>query len=200
MQSGSMGDLGAFSFYPTKNVGGYGDGGMAVTSNKEYAEKLKFLRMYGMTDKDHTVMHGINSRLDELQAAILRVKLEHLNEMNAKRREIVNRYQAQLRSNMFHYQHIPVNVVSNYHLFSTRFLSGPREVFIRYLDDHDIQSNIYYPLSQHLQSAYEFLGYKKGDFPNAELVAEQIITLPLYPEFPIETQEQVVDIINSYGR
>ena len=200
IQSGTMGDVGAFSFYPTKNVGAYGDGGAIVTRDQAVAEKLRFLRMYGMTDKDHTVMHGVNSRLDELQAAILRVKLRHLDEMNVKRDAVATRYHEGLRANLFQHQAIPSNVVSNYHLFTTRLLAGPRDAFIAYLDDHDIQSNIYYPLPQHLQKAYEFLGHKKRDFPVAEAVCEQVITLPLYPELPAETQLKVIDIINAYGR
>ena len=135
--AGTMGDLGVYSFYPTKNLGGYGDGGMVVTNNPELMEKLKLLRMYGMVDKDHIIIHGINSRLDEIQAAILRVKLKHLDKMNNKRQLIAERYHQELSSYWFKPQLIKDHVFCNYHVYVTRF-SGNRERLIDYLDSQQI--------------------------------------------------------------
>lgn len=197
IQSGTMGDIGVFSFYPTKNLGAYGDGGIIVTNNKEIAEKAKLLRMYGMTDKDHIKVNGINSRLDELQAAILKVKLKYLDEMNNKRNEIANYYKKELNFNLFKHQLIPKDVYSNYHVFVSRF-KGNREKLIKYLEEKQIQTNIYYLVPLHLQEANRFLGYKKGDFPEAEKLCDEAIALPLYPEFEDSKQKYVIECINNF--
>lgn len=194
---GSFGDMGVFSFYPTKNLGAYGDGGIIVTNNKEYYEKAKLLRMYGMVDYNHIIVNGINSRLDELQAAILRVKLKYLDEMNKKRNEIANRYIYNLNSEKFLHQKINENVYSNYHVFVTRF-QGVREDLVKYLDSIGIQTNIYYLIPVPLQEANKFLGYKFGDFPNAEKLCNEVIALPMYPELDEGLQMHIIESINNY--
>ena len=196
-QSGSMGDVGVFSFYPTKNLGAIGDGGIIVTNRPEIDEKLRLLRMYGMTDYHHIIINGINSRLDELQAAILRVKLRHLDEMNTKRNNIADIYRKELREDFFIHQKIPDNVYSNYHQFVSR-LSINREKLIKYLDENNIQTNIYYLLPLHLQKANEFLGYKKGNFPVAEKLCNEVIALTMYPELEKIIQKLVIDKINEF--
>jgi dTDP-4-amino-4,6-dideoxygalactose transaminase len=196
VQSGSMGELGVFSFYPTKNLGGYGDGGAVVTSSPKTAETLRLLRMYGMTDKDHIVVNGINSRLDELQAAILRVKLRHLDAMNARRREIAALYGKLLDQERFIPQRIPEGVVSNYHVYVVRY-RGDRAALMRRLEDAKIQTNVYYELPLHLQEANRFLGKKPGDFPNAEALCSQALALPLYPEIPLELVETVAKAVRA---
>jgi len=196
-KTGSMGDIGAFSFYPTKNLGAYGDGGMIVTNNQELAEKAKLLRMYGMVDYNHIVVNGINSRLDELQAAILRIKLKYLDEMNKKRNYIAERYISHLDKNYFDHQFISAEVYSNYHVFVTK-INRNRDGLIKYLETQDIQTNVYYYMPIHLQEANKFLHYKKGDFPNAEKICEQVIALPLYPELKEEVQFFIIDTINNY--
>lgn len=196
-QSGSMGDAGVFSFYPTKNLGAYGDGGMVVTGDAGLAARLKLLRMYGMSDKDHIISHGVNSRLDELQAAILRVKLKHLNAMNRRRLEIAERYRRELRADLFVHQRIPENVVSNYHVFVSRF-RGNREAFMQSMDALEIQTNIYYVLPLHLQEANRSLGYKNGDLPVAEALCQVVIALPLYPELPDDTLSHIIQSINDW--
>jgi len=196
--SGSMGDMGCFSFYPTKNLGAYGDGGMIVTNNEELANKLKLLRMYGMVDYHHIKINGINSRLDEIQAAILRVKLKYLDEMNRKRQEIAKRYMQNLNHEMFTFQKVLPNTISNYHVFAVR-VKGDRNKLIQYLDNHNIQTNIYYLMPLHLQEANKFLGYRKGDFPNAEKLCQEILALPMYPELSVENQYYIIETLNKFG-
>lgn len=196
-QAGSMGDIGVFSFYPTKNLGAYGDGGIAVTNNKAIDEKLRLLRMYGMTDKDHIKINGINSRLDEMQAAILRVKLIHLDEMNANRRKIAERYVNELPKHLFKHQHIDADVVSNYHVFNSAFL-GDREAFVAYMDDLEIQTNIYYLMPLHLQEAIKYLGGKVGDFPVAESLCKQAMALTFYPELEEKVLNHVIKCVREF--
>jgi len=199
IQSGSMGDMGVFSFYPTKNLGALGDGGMIVTNNKEYEEKLKLLRMYGMTDYNHIKINGINSRLDELQAAILRVKLRYLDEMNIKRNKVAEEYIKNLRADLFVHQSIHENIYCNYHQFVSRFLES-RNDLITFLYSKDIQTNIYYVMPLHLQEANRYLGYKKGDFPYAEKLCDQVIALTMYSELPVELQHKVIGVINTFNK
>lgn len=195
--AGTIGDIGVFSFYPTKNLGAYGDGGMVVTNSDSIAEKLKLLRMYGMTDYNHIVINGVNSRLDELQAGILRVKLKYLDKMNKARNRIAAEYIKHLDSNLFLHQHIVSDVYSNYHVFESRFI-GDRHRLMTYLNDEKIQTNIYYLMPIHLQEANRFLGYKSGDMPNAERSNEEVIALPMYPELTDETQQFIIEKINNF--
>jgi dTDP-4-amino-4,6-dideoxygalactose transaminase len=196
VKAGAMGDLGVFSFYPTKNVGGYGDGGLVTTHDADLAERLRRLRMYGMTDKDHIGFHGVNSRLDELQAAILRVKLRHLDDMNERRRALAQRYFAGLDPERFVAQHVPEGVTPNYHVFVMRCRWGRAEL-IEELDRQGIQTNIYYPVALHLQEANKTLGLAPGSMPMAEQLCLEAIALPFYPEMPIEIQDLVITAINE---
>ncbi|OHB36521.1 MAG: hypothetical protein A2Y09_07910 [Planctomycetes bacterium GWA2_39_15] len=197
--TGNMGDIGVFSFYPTKNLGGYGDGGTVVTNNQEIAREIKLLRMYGMTDKDHIVINGINSRLDELQSAVLSVKLKYLDEMNELRNKIADKYRTELDNQYFTFQYIPDNVFCNYHLFTAR-VNGDRNKLINYLERKKIQTNVYYMIPLHLQEANKFLGYNKGDFPTAEKLCSQIIALPMYPELTTQKLEKIITTINEFVR
>ncbi|MBI2011709.1 DegT/DnrJ/EryC1/StrS family aminotransferase [Candidatus Daviesbacteria bacterium] len=195
--AGSIAQIGVFSFYPTKNLGGYGDGGMVVTDNKKIEKRLKLLRNYGMIDKDHIIQPGVNSLLDELQAAILQIKLKYLEYGNQKRQEIVKQYKAKLRSDLFEFQLIPKNVYCNFHIFAARFKKN-RAKFISYLTEKKIQTNIYYPLPLHLQKAFQFLGYKKDDFPIAERLAKEAIALPIYPQLLKENLDYIISTINFF--
>jgi dTDP-4-amino-4,6-dideoxygalactose transaminase len=196
IKAGAMGNVGAFSFYPTKNLGGYGDGGTIITNNKELADKIKLMRMYGMKDKDHTVISGINSRLDEIQAAVLRVKLKYLDTMNKQRNKIAQRYIKELNSSSFIHQHIEENVFSNYHIFETRF-KGKRDKLIKYLDSGGIQANIYYLLPHHLQESIKYLGYKEGHLPIIENLCKEVIALPMYPELSHQVIEKIIVSVNG---
>jgi dTDP-4-amino-4,6-dideoxygalactose transaminase len=197
IQSGSFGDLSVFSFYPTKNLGAVGDGGIILTNNEDLNSKLRLLRTYGMESYDKIVINGINSRLDELQAAILRVKLPYLNLFNEKRNHIANRYKSELNSEVFVHQAVEDHIYSNYHQFVSRIRIN-RDHFRAYLDDHKIQTNIYYLLPLHLQEANKFLGYAVGDFPIAEKICNEVVALTLYPELRPDTLDYVIDTINKY--
>jgi dTDP-4-amino-4,6-dideoxygalactose transaminase len=197
IKAGAMGETGVFSFYPTKNLGGYGDGGAIVTNSEETAAKLCKLRMFGMVDKDHIDSPGINSRLDELQAAILRVKLRYLETMNQQRRVIADRYKQGLPRELFTFQRVPEHVVCNYHVFVAE-VQRHRDELIKYLEEKNIQTNIYYPLPLSKQKALDHLGYGDGDFPVAEALCRKIVALPMYPEFPISEQTRVIESINEF--
>ncbi len=198
-KAGSMGNIGAFSFYPTKNLGGYGDGGAVITNNKELFDKIKLMRMYGMIDKDHSVTSGVNSRLDEIQAAILRVKLKYLDEMNLRRNNIAEIYMRELDSFFFIHQQIDNNVFSNYHVFETRF-KGNRDNLLKYLEEKGIQTNIYYVLPHHLQESIKHLGYKVGDLPNTENLCKEGIALPMYPEMSPQLIENIIVSLNKFTK
>lgn len=197
IHTGNIGDIGVFSFYPTKNLGGYGDGGAVATNDPEIAQKIRLLRMYGMIDKDRIIINGINSRLDELQAAILKVKLKYLDEMNQLRNRIANEYKRKLNNQYFTFQYIPTNVFCNYHVFATK-VNGNRNELVNYLESHQIQTNIYYLMPLHLQEAYKYLGYKKGDFPKAEWLCNEVIALPLYPELSDQKVDKIIKTINEF--
>lgn len=197
IKAGAMGDLATFSFYPTKNLGGYGDGGAITTDNPEYAKRLRVIRNHGMINKDICGEAGINSRLDELQAAILRVKLRHLDAMNAARAARAEQYISGLPADLFRHQKITPNGRNNWHVFQSRYL-GDRDGLVAYLDAAGVQSNIYYVVPHHLQPAFASLGYQEGDLPNVELVCRQAIALPMYPELPSEIVDKVIATINAY--
>ncbi len=154
------------------------------------------MRMYGMTDKDHIIINGVNSRLDELQAAILSVKLKYLDAMNQARNQIAAVFTEELGPYL-EFQRIPDNVSSNYHVFVGRAEQG-RDELIRYLEQHDIQSNIYYLVPLHLQEANACLGYRQGDFPVTEKLCQESIALPFYPELPSTYLQKVIDTVKAY--
>lgn len=195
-KAGVVGDCGVFSFYPTKNLGGYGDGGIVITSNEQLAESLLLLRMYGMTDPAHISSHGYNSRLDELQAAILRAKLPHLDAMNEQRNIIAGRYRADLNPIMFEHQKIQDGCYSNYHILAARF-TGDRQRLQDHLEKMGVQTNVYYPLPLHLQKANAYLGLGEGSFPVAEALCKEIVALPMYAELPEDKLDRVIDAINT---
>lgn len=193
---GAMGDLGVFSFYPTKNLGGYGDGGAVATSNAGYARHVRLRRSHGMVDKDHVEVHGVNSRLDEIQAAILSCKLPYLDRQNEVRRSIAARYRAELRSDLFTHQAIPPEGVANYHVFVARMMRD-RDRMVEYLDHHGIQTNIYYPLPLYRQKP--LADACRGLYlANVEALCRQVIALPMYPELEAAVLTQIISVINSF--
>jgi dTDP-4-amino-4,6-dideoxygalactose transaminase len=196
--AGSLGNVGVFSFYPTKNLGGVGDGGAVVTNDPEIYKTLKLLRTYGMVNKDSIVINGVNTRLDELQAAVLRIKLEHLDNMNARRNIIAEEYRNGIKRGFLMYQEITPDVYSNYHVFAAR-VNGDRSGFIDYLSSVGIQTNVYYPIPLHLQYANRYLGYKSGDFPVCEKLCREVIALPMYAELDRNKRRKVIKAINTYA-
>jgi dTDP-4-amino-4,6-dideoxygalactose transaminase len=193
---GSLGHAAAFSFYPTKNLGAYGDGGMVVTNDKQLAESIQMLRNYGQSEKYHHVLRGYNRRLDTLQAAVLRVKLKYLDRWNAARRQHARLYNNLLASSSVALPTEADYAEPVYHLYVVRL--EDREKLQAHLRSKGISTGIHYPIPIHLQPAYQSLDYQQGDFPIAELYAGQILSLPLYPELSKEAVEYVAEAICDY--
>jgi dTDP-4-amino-4,6-dideoxygalactose transaminase len=175
---GTFGDLGVFSFYPGKNLGAYGDGGAVCTDNEDLYRKLLKLRNYGQTKKYYHEEFGLNSRLDEIQAAILRVKLPYLDKWNKQRNMVASSYKEKLKG--VKAQSIISESISCYHLFVIE--SNKRDEMMKYLKEKNIHTLIHYPVPIHLQKCYASLGYKAGDLVNAENAAQKVLSLPIYPE------------------
>lgn len=199
-KAGSLGALGCFSFYPTKNLGAYGDAGALTTDDPQLAETLYELRNGGQRTRYDHVRVGVNSRMDELQAAILRVKLPHLDEWNSTRRE-----NALLYDEILNITGIPVHPVAirDYgdtcmHLYVVRVRAEDRDPLIVHLTENGIAAMIHYPVPVHLSKAYSYLGIPEGSFPQAESMAREIITLPMYPELTRTQAQTVVDVVAAY--
>jgi dTDP-4-amino-4,6-dideoxygalactose transaminase len=195
---GNIGDVGCFSFYPTKNLGGCGDGGMMTTKNADVAEKLRILREHGSPKRYYHEYIGMNSRLDAIQAALLQVKLPYLDKWNAQRREISDRYTTLLKES-----HIP-HIVTPHHCsgsvwnqYTVCINAGKRDHVQAQLREQNIITMIYYPLPLHLQSVYSNLGYKKGDFPVTEDICDRVLSLPMFPELSEEQQDRVVSTLKN---
>ena len=189
---GILGDAGCFSFYPSKNLGGVGDGGMLISNDEGIQERVRRLRDHGSARKYVHVELGTNSRLDEIQAAVLRIKLRHLDAWNEQRRQVAARY----RQGLSGQSHIKIPVEQPgcrhvYHQYTVK--SDHRDALLNYLSDQQIGAIIYYPRALHLQQVYEPLGYKLGDFPHTEAVQEQVLSLPMYPELAMEQVDRVVE-------
>lgn len=194
--AGTIGDMGCFSFYPTKNLGAYGDGGMVVTNNEELYRKLIMLRNYGEVKKFTSKIEGFNSRLDEIQSAVLRVKLKYLDEWTNKRREIATMYHQLLYNSNVQLPCERQWAKHVYHLFVIRV--NKRDALKDYLHERGVGTQIHYPIPVHLQDAYKKLGHKAGDFPISERNAEEILSLPIYPELTTEEIEVVAGLITEF--
>jgi dTDP-3-amino-3,4,6-trideoxy-alpha-D-glucose transaminase len=194
---GSWGDLAAFSFYPTKNLGAYGDAGMVLTRHAELFEKLRVLRQYGWHERYVSASKGVNSRLDALQAAVLRVKLTHLETWNNKRRQIAQTYHELLSGFDLVLPKATAGPGSHvYHQYVIR--SQHRDELQQYLLGRGIQVAIHYPRPSHLQPAYQNLGYADGDFPNCESATREILSLPMYPELSDENLTYICRTIGEF--
>jgi len=181
-RTGSLGDAAGFSFYPGKNLGAYGDGGAVTTDDPELAKQLRILRNYGSQQKYYNEVPGYNSRLDELQAAFLRVKLKRLDDWNASRRQVAAWYLQALPHSFpeLVLPRVPAWAESCWHLFVVQ--STERENLQRSLQDKGIGTLIHYPVPPHLQQAYQELNFRQGDFPLAERMAQQVLSLPMWPQ------------------
>jgi len=175
-QSGSIGDIGCFSFFPTKNLGCYGDGGAISSNNEELVKKIDMLKHQGQTKKYHHESIGYNSRLDSVQAAILRIKLPYLNEDIKKRQAQAGKYNTTLKN--IETPFVLENAMHSYNQYS--ILVDDRDKYIKELEKQNIPSMVYYPLPLHLQPCFEYLGYNKGDLPNSEWLSEHILSLPIF--------------------
>ncbi len=191
---GSIGDCGCFSFYPSKNLGAYGDGGMMTTSDPEIHSKVSLLRNHGTVGPYKHDFIGYNSRLDEIQAAILRIKLKHIDTYNRKRQNIADIYSSVLSDLVT----CPSVIDDRTHVFHQYTIqSSKRDEIRRALKEKFVSSVVYYPLPLHYQEAFKFLGYKSGDFPASEAAAREVLSLPIYPELATETAEFIADIISE---
>ena len=195
--AGSLGDLAAFSFYPSKNLGGFGDGGAIVTGEVALAERLRLMRNYGKKSETMIVSDGVNSRLDELQAAFLRIKLPDLEASNVRRRQLADIYAEELHGLPVTPPRIGAGAVPNYHIYVVK-VHEKRDELRAHLASVNIQTDIFYPEPHHLQPVYRQLGYGRGDFPRAEAVGSQVLALPMYPELAPETLRLVCTSIRTF--
>lgn len=193
---GTFGDAAGFSFYPGKNMGALGDAGAVITDSEHIASRVRALGNYGSDYKYHHIYQGNNSRLDELQAAFLRVKLAHLDKMNVDRRRIAAAYMKGIKNPNIIIPTLDDNREHVFHIFGIK--CDNRDELADYLKNRGIQTNIHYPIPIHLQGAYQSLGYKKGDFVNAERLAESELSLPLYYGMTDEEIDYVIDAINAW--
>lgn len=194
--TGTFGDIGCFSFYPSKNLGAFGDGGAITTNDEALAKEVKILRNYGSEKRYYFKEVGLNSRLDELQAGLLRVRLKHINELTEEREKIAAKYTEKINNPLISLPENREKATCVWHQYVIRCKS--REKLIAYLNEKEIGTIIHYPIPPHLSEAYGYLGFKKGDFPITEQFAEEVLSIPMYNGMTEEEQDYVIDAINSY--
>jgi dTDP-4-amino-4,6-dideoxygalactose transaminase len=194
--TGTFGDIGCFSFYPTKNLGAFGDAGAIVTDNPDLAKKISMMRNYGSKIKYHNELEGVNSRLDEIQAALLRVKLNHLKELTIERIKIANRYISTINNSKIVLPKTREKADHVYHLFIIQ--CDERENLQKYLLDNDVKTQIHYPIPPHLAECYKRLGYSVGDYPITEKYSNEVLSLPLYNGMSNEEIDYVIKTVNEF--
>lgn len=198
-QAGTMGDIGTTSFFPSKNLGCYGDGGAIFTNDPSLAEKLQMIANHGQKKKYFHESIGVNSRLDTLQAAILSVKLDHLNEYSFSRNRVADRYDAAFKNSKSIV--IPARAKNSTHVFHQYTLQiegGKRDELKFFLQEKEIPSMIYYPVPLHLQNAYLEFGGKEGDFPISEELCKKVLSLPIHTEMKTEEQDYIIEMVSSF--
>lgn len=193
---GSFGNVAGFSFYPGKNLGALGDAGAVVTNNKEIAEKIRALGNYGSDYKYHHIYKGYNSRLDEMQAAFLSVKLLHLEKMNMERRRIAQKYLGGIKNTEIILPYVLEDTFPVWHIFGIR--CKRRKELEKFLNYNGIGTNKHYPIPMHLQDCYKNLGFKEGDFPIAEEISATELSIPMYYGITDEEIQYVIDTINDF--
>lgn len=194
--TGTFGDIGCFSFYPSKNLGAFGDAGAIVTDDDKIAEDVKVFRNYGSEKRYYNKVVGANSRLDELQAGLLRVRLKHMDQLETQKRQICERYLKELDPGKWKLPGIRQGATHIWHQFVIRL--DKREELIRYLADREIGTIIHYPIPPHLSEAYGYLGYGEGSFPITERYAKTVLSLPLYYGMTEEEQTYVIEQMNRF--
>lgn len=193
---GTWGDIGCFSFYPTKNLGAFGDGGAIITDNDLIATKIRKLRSYGGTVKYHYDLKGVNSRMDEIQAALLRTKLKHLKFLIEQRQEYANKYLQGIHNEKVEMPRVREGASTVWHLFVV--ICEKRDELQAYLSEKGIKTQIHYPIPPHLQKCYGELGYKEGDFPITEYYAKHVLSLPFFNGMTDEEIQYVIDTVNEF--
>lgn len=194
--TGTFGDIGCFSFYPSKNLGAFGDAGAIVTNNEQIADDFRVYRNYGSEKRYYNKLVGANSRLDELQAGLLRVRLTHMRELTEEKIAIAGRYDKELNNVKIKLPTVREGATSIYHQYVVN--CSEREAFIDYLNEKEIGTIIHYPIPPHLSEAYAYLGYKKGDYPITENYANTVLSIPMYNGMTEEEHTFVIDAINRF--
>lgn len=203
-RAGAVGDVGCCSFFPTKNLGGCGDGGMVIARDKERAERLRRLRVHGSGTTYYHDEIGINSRLDALQAAILDIKLTRLESWNEERRKIADYYKLLFKTNgLTEFITAPIELEGNYHIYHQYVVrvKSKRDELMTWLNERGFGVRVYYPLPLHLQPCFKYLDYKEGDFPVSEQLSREVLALPVFPGLEAEEQEALVsEMAKFFGR
>jgi dTDP-4-amino-4,6-dideoxygalactose transaminase len=197
-RAGSMGDLGCFSFYPGKNLGAYGEGGAVTTNNPEYARKVRTLRDWGAERRYHHDLKGFNYRLEGVQGAVLGVKMKYIEDWTEARRTHAARYDELLKDSAYDLPLTPAHLRHVYHVYAIRH--PRRDALQSLLTERGIGTNIHYPIPVHLQRCFAELGHKVGDFPHAERAANEVLSLPMYPEFQPQQQDQVIAALHEWAQ
>ena len=195
---GTFGDVGCFSFYPSKGCGAFGDAGAIITNRAEIADKFRVFRNYGSRVRYQNEVVGTNSRLDELQAGLLRVKLTYLDSFNQERCDIAARYEREISNSVVQHPQVRPGADSSWHQYVIHVKNGQRDRLMEYLKSHGIGTIIHYPIPPHLSQAYTSLGFSKGDFPVAEQYASEVLSLPMYNGMLPEEQSYVIEAINAF--
>ncbi|MCS7046887.1 MAG: DegT/DnrJ/EryC1/StrS family aminotransferase, partial [Gemmataceae bacterium] len=201
-RTGTLGGIACFSFYPSKNLGAYGDAGLVVTSDPEWADRIRCLRNHGMEPKYHHKLLGWNARLDAVQAALLRVKLPHLDRWTQMRQAAARRYDALIDeyhvSGFLQRPHVAAHRRHVFNQYVVRVGRGQRDALIEHFRAEKIGCEIYYPIPLHLQECLRYLGYREGDFPASERAAREVLALPMYPEITEEQQRRVIQSVVAF--
>lgn len=195
---GTFGDIGCFSFYPSKGCGAFGDAGAIVTNDPDIADKFRVFRNYGSRVRYQNEVVGTNSRLDELQAGLLRVKLQYMDAFNAERCGIAKRYNESLHTGLIQLPKIRPGADCSWHQYVIHVGDGERDALMQYLKEQGIGTIIHYPIPPHLSQAYQYLGHGVGTFPIAERFAQEVLSLPMYNGMTTEEQQYVIDAINAW--
>lgn len=194
--TGTFGDVGCFSFYPSKNLGAFGDAGSIVTNDEKLAQKFRIFRNYGSEKRYRNSVVGTNSRLDEMQAGLLRIRLAHLDELAREKERICNRYLSEIKNPCIELPKVRMGSTSIWHQFVIR--TRKRDKLINYLNDREIGTIIHYPIPPHLSQAYKFLNIQRGTLPITEKYADEVLSIPLYNGMTDEEQSYVIDAINAF--
>jgi Predicted pyridoxal phosphate-dependent enzyme apparently involved in regulation of cell wall biogenesis len=195
-QCGTFGDIGCFSFYPSKNLGAFGDGGAITTNDDDLAQKVRVFRNYGSEKRYYNMVVGTNSRLDEMQAGFLRIRLPHLDEVTKERHDICNRYLNELKNENIELPKVCDGVTTVWHQFVIKVKN--REKLIDYLNEREIGTIVHYPIPPHLAEAYEYLNILKGSLPITERYSNEVLSLPLYNGMTKEELDYVINMINDW--
>lgn len=194
--TGSFGDIGCFSFYPSKNLGAFGEGGAITTNNPELDKACRTFRNYGSQKRYYNEVVGTNSRLDEIQAGLLRVRLSHLDELTEEKRNIANKYNKEISNPKLKLPVLAEGATCVWHQYVIQ--CEERERLIDYLNEKEIGTIIHYPIPPHLQECYKQLGYKEGDFPITEKLAKTVLSIPMYNGMKVEEQNYVIEALNEF--